>query len=123
LKERFKCRFQGFYLPSSPELRMEQLTTENASRVMDQDGYKARFEELSRRYVRGNDELAALDEAVRDRQSRRTKTELFFKDLEKIDGLVTEFSDELWYSLVDHATVNGKEDVRFMFRNGVEIKA
>jgi hypothetical protein len=43
--------------------------------------------------------------------------------LEKIDGLVTEFSDELWYSLVDHATVNGKEDVRFMFRNGVEIKA
>jgi len=21
LKERFKCRFQGFYLPSSPELR------------------------------------------------------------------------------------------------------
>ena len=102
---------------------MEQLTTQNASRVMDQDGYKARFEELSRRYVRGNDELAALDEAVRDRQSRRTKTELFFKDLEKIDGLVTEFSDELWYSLVDHATVNGKEDVRFMFRNGVEIKA
>ena len=100
---------------------MEQLTTENASRVMDQDAYKARFEELSQRYIRGNDELAALDEAVRDRQYRKTKTELFIKELKKLDGLVMGFSDELWYSLVDHATVHGKDDVRFMFRNGVEI--
>lgn len=100
---------------------MEQLTTENASRVMDQDAYKARFEELSQRYIRGNDELAALDEAVRDRQYRKTKTELFIKDLEKVDGLVTEFSDGMWYSLVDYATVHGKKDVRFMFRNGMEI--
>ena len=89
---------------------------------MDQDGYKARFEELSRRYVRGNDELAALDEAVRDRQYRKTKTELFIKELEKLDGLVTGFSDELWYSLVDYATVHSKEDVRFMFKNGMVIK-
>jgi hypothetical protein len=102
---------------------MEQLTAENASKVMDQDIYKSRFEQLSQRYVRGNDELAALDEAVRDRRYRRTRTELFIKELEKLDGLVTEFSDELWHSLVDHATVYGKEDVRFTFRNGVEIKA
>jgi thymidylate synthase ThyX len=79
--------------------------------------------ELSQRYVRGNEELAALDEAVRDRQYRKTKTELFIKELEKLDGLVTEFSDELWYSLVDHATVFSKDDVRFMFKNGREIKA
>ncbi|MFA7129046.1 MAG: hypothetical protein WC136_07760, partial [Sphaerochaeta sp.] len=80
-------------------------------------------EELSQRYIRGNDELAALDEAVRDRQYRRTKTELFIKELEKLDGLVMGFSEELWYSLVDHATVYGKDDVRFMFKNGMEIKA
>ena len=104
-------------------MMMEQLTTENASRVMNQDAYKARFEELSQRYIRGNDELAALDEAVRDRQYRKTKTELFIKELEKLDGLVMGFSDELWHSLVDHATVHDKNDVRFMFKNGREIKA
>jgi thymidylate synthase ThyX len=90
---------------------------------MDQDGYKARFEQLSQRYVRGNDELAALDEAVLDRQYRRTRTELFIKELEKLEGLVADFSDELWYSLLDHATVYGKDDIRFMFKNGMEIKA
>jgi hypothetical protein len=59
-----------------------------------------------------------LDEAILDRQYRKTKTELFIKELKKMEGLVTEFSDGLWYSLVDHATVHGKKDVRFMFKNG-----
>jgi len=40
-----------------------------------------------------------------------------------MEGSVTEFSDGLWYSLVDHATVHGKKDVRFMFKNGMEIKS
>jgi len=101
---------------------MEQLTAENASRAMDQENYKACFEQLSQRYVKGKDELAALDEAILNRQYRKTKTELFIKELEKMEGLVTEFSDGLWYSLIDHATVHGKKDVRFMFKNGMEIK-
>jgi len=102
---------------------MEQLTAENASRAMDQENYKARFEGLSQRYVKGKNELAALDEAIQDRQYRRTKTDLFIKELKKMEGSVTEFSDGLWYSLVDHATVHGKKDVRFMFKNGMEIKS
>jgi DNA invertase Pin-like site-specific DNA recombinase len=100
---------------------MEQLTAENASRAMDQENYKARFEQLSQRYIKGKDEIAALDEAILDRQYRRTKTELFIKELEKMEGLVTEFSDGLWHSLADYATVHGRKDVRFMFKNGVEI--
>ncbi len=101
---------------------MEQLTAENASRAMDQQLYRSRFEQLSERYIKGKDELAALDEAILDRQYRKTKTELFIKELKKMEGLVTEFSDGLWYSLVDYATVHGKKDVRFMFKNGMEIR-
>jgi hypothetical protein len=40
-----------------------------------------------------------------------------------MEGLVTEFSDGLWYSLIDYATVQGKKDVRFMFKNGMKIQA
>ncbi|PKL12288.1 MAG: recombinase family protein [Spirochaetae bacterium HGW-Spirochaetae-8] len=103
--------------------RMEQLTAENASRAMDQKAYTARFGQLSDRYAKVNEEMAALDEAIRDRRYRRTRTELFLKTLRKQDGLVTGFSEDLWHSLADHATVHSKEDVRFMFRNGMEIKA
>jgi len=101
---------------------MEQLTAENASMVMDQEIYKLRFKQLAQRYVKGNDQLAALGESVRKRQYCRIKTELFIKELKKVDGLMTGFSDGLWHSLIDHTTVYSKEDVRITFRNRMEIR-
>lgn len=96
--------------------------TENASSVMDQDAYGARFESLSERYAKADAQVAALDEVIQDRQYRRTRTELFFKTLRKQEIMDTEFSDEMWHALADHATVYGKEDVRFTFRNGIEVR-
>ena len=37
--------------------------------------------------------------------------------------MVTEFSEELWGSLVDHVTVHSKENIVFTFTSGMEIKA
>lgn len=101
---------------------MENLTAENASVAMSQDEYRARFEQLSKRYNAVNDSLVVLEEAIRDRQYRKTKTELFLKTLGKQEGLVAEFSESLWFTLAVHAVVYGKEDVRFIFKNGEEIK-
>ena len=36
---------------------------------------------------------------------------------------VDSFDEGAWYALVDHATVYGRDDVRFTFKNGMEIKA
>ena len=36
---------------------------------------------------------------------------------------VDSFNKGAWYALVGCATVYGREDVRFTFKNGVEIKA
>ena len=37
--------------------------------------------------------------------------------------MVTEFSEELWGSLVDHVTVYSKENIVFTLTSGREIKA
>lgn len=100
---------------------MEQLTAENASVAMNQDEYRTRFENLSERYAKINDTLAVLDEAIRDRQYRKAKTELFLKTLKKQEGLIAEFSENLWHALADHATVYSKGDVRFTWKNGLKI--
>ena len=101
---------------------MEQLTAENARAVMDQRAYQSRFEQLSTQYAEVNEQLAALNEQVKDKCYRKTKTQLFIRELENMDGLVTEFSDELWHALAEHVEVHGKEDVRFTFRNGMGVK-
>ncbi len=60
---------------------------------------------------------------MQDIQSRKTKTDMFLGTLNKQESMVTDFSIELWYALVDYITVYSKDDVRFTFKNGVEIKS
>lgn len=102
---------------------MDRLTAENASTAMDQEVYQERYERLSDRYQEIVAQISVLNNAIQDRRYRKTKTELFLKDLSKQAGVVSEFSDHLWYSLADHAEVHGKDDVRFTFKNGMEIRA
>ena len=47
----------------------------------------------------------------------------FIQSLEKLPDMVTEFSEELWGSLVDHVTVYGKNNIVFTLNSGMEIKA
>ncbi|MDD3996187.1 MAG: recombinase family protein [Sphaerochaetaceae bacterium] len=103
--------------------RMEQLNTENANVAMDQAAYQDRFKQLSKEYTEVNKQLSALEGAIHERKSRKTKTELFLRGLKKQKNVVTEFTETLWHALADHAVVNSKEDVRFIFKNGLEIKA
>jgi DNA invertase Pin-like site-specific DNA recombinase len=101
---------------------MDRLTAENASMAMDQVGYQERNGRLSDRYHEVEERISEVKHAMQDRQYRKTKTELFLKSLKNQESLVTEFSDHLWHSLADHAEVQGKDDIRFTFKNGVEIK-
>ena len=42
--------------------------------------------------------------------------------MEKHGTLVEEFDEGLWCSLVQEVVVNAKDDIRFIFKNGFEIK-
>jgi len=35
---------------------------------------------------------------------------------------LAEFDEDSWYCLIEYATVYSKEDIRFTFKNGMEIK-
>ena len=52
-----------------------------------------------------------------------TASEFDVDTLEGMPDAVDSFDEGAWYALVDHATVYGRDDVRFTFKNGVEIKA
>ncbi len=50
------------------------------------------------------------------------KIDLFLDGLQKQKEMVTEFDEDLWYSLIEYMTVFEKEDIRFTFKDGTEIK-
>lgn len=73
---------------------------------------------------RFDDVKARLDEithTITERQAKRQKIEMFLSGLEKQESLITEFDENLWYSMVEYVTVFNKEDIRFTFKDGTEI--
>lgn len=60
--------------------------------------------------------------SIQEKQIQREKIEIFLTELNEQEGLLTEFDEELWYSLVAYITVFSKEEIVFTFQDGTEIK-
>ena len=101
---------------------MQKCIYENAHVALDQVEYKKRYDGLTARFDTAKARYEALDETIRSKQSRRAKIEAFLEVLEKAE-LVDKFETALWCGLVDYVTVHSKDDVRFTFKNGQEIRA
>ena len=101
---------------------IEKCIYENAHVALDQVEYKKRYDGLTARFDTAKARHEALDETIRSKQSRRAKIEAFLEALAKAE-LVDKFETTLWCGLVDYVTVHSKDDVRFTFKNGQEIRA
>ena len=102
---------------------IEQCVAENARVALDQTEYQKKYDGLAGRFNRAKGRLLEVSQAITERQAKREKIGRFVSALEKLDGPLTEFNEDDWYSLVEYATVYSREDIRFTFKNGMEIKA
>ena len=102
---------------------IQKAIAENARVALDQKEYKARFDELSQRFDALEKQRNELERQIADRVSRRAATHQFIGVLKKQKDLITEFDPSLWGALLDHATIYGKDDIRFTFKDGTEINA
>lgn len=100
---------------------IEQCIMENARIVQDQAEYQKQYDSLANRFDRAKERYGAVEQSIAEKQAHREMIEQFLSELKKQD-IVTDFTDELWYSMIDHVTIHSKEDIRFKFQNGTEIK-
>ena len=102
---------------------LERMISENAHTAIDQEEYRKRFDSLSTQYDQAEERLNTVKEQIGDIEIRKSVMENFLKTLEAQDGILTEFHEQTWYSLVDFMTVYSKDDIRVTFKDGTEIKA
>ena len=102
---------------------MQQCINENARVAIDQAEYQKRYNILSLRFEKTKARLETVTEEIRDKQTRQTAIKAFLNKLSQQDEFVTDFTPELWYSLVDFMTVFSKDDIRVTFKDGTEIRA
>lgn len=102
---------------------MLHLIAENARVAQNQDDYNRRYDEMVSRFEATKAERDALAAEIRQRDIRRREFERFITTLESLPDEVTDFSEDLWGSLVEYLTVYTKDDLKFMLPCEVEITA
>jgi hypothetical protein len=102
---------------------MQKCIEENARFALDQTDYQERYDGLVTRFDTTKDRYEEVTGLISERKARGEMMGAFIAELQRQDGLITDFDEWLWYSLVDCATIYKESDVRFTFKNGAEIQA
>ena len=99
---------------------IEDCIKENARVALDQAEYEKRYNGLVERFDKANERLEEIKAQIAERQARGQQIEMFLKDLEKV-GVVKEFDDDLFLSLVERIEV-GREKVVVRFKDGTKVE-
>ena len=99
------------------------MIAENARLPLEQVEYKRKYAALENRHAELKAKHDRLDAEIADKVSRMESFQQFITTLREQEGLVQEFDDGLWGSLVDVVTVYSEKDIRFTFRDGTIITA
>ena len=102
---------------------VQQIIAENAQVAQDQEKYRIRYEALVSRFEATKAEYEKVSGEIQSRGIRRREFGRFIGVMENLPGVVRDFDEALWGSLVDHVTVNSPEDIVFTLNSGMEIRA
>ena len=102
------------------EEQIQALIMQNARISMDQEKYQEEFDELVERHRKVKQEYEEQALASEQDIGRVAQIDYFINTLEEMDAPVTEFDDQLWISMVDHVVVHSKDDIRVVYRDGIE---
>lgn len=95
---------------------------ENSTAAQDQEEYAARYNGYVDRYEKAKERYDALTALRQEKLSKAKAIDRFMATVSKRDGLLTEFDNRLWLSLVDYAEVHRDGMLTFHFFDGTEIK-
>ncbi len=101
---------------------LRQRVGENARIAPERQELRKRYSGLENRLDNAQERLNEVSQVIAEKQAHRAKIEMFLAGLQKRGDLVTEFDEGLWYSLIEYVAVFDKEDIRFTFKDGTEIK-
>lgn len=100
---------------------IQKCIDENARIAQNQSEYEKRYDALAERFDTAKAQFDEAQSAITQKQAQRKMMENFMAELTGLPEKIDYFDEGAWYALVDFVTVYGKKDVRFTFKNGMEI--
>ena len=101
---------------------VNQCIKENATSVIDQAEYTKKYNGLVRKYEQATKALEKATEERKHRVTRDRDLRIFIATLKEKPLVLEEWSEDLWITLLDSATVYKGKKIKFLFKNGAEIE-
>ena len=99
---------------------IRKCVAENTTTPQDQQTYAERYKGLKARYEAATQRLKQIEGQRTEHKQRRQKMLEFIQMLENTDGLLTEFDEGLWNTMVQNITVQIGGGMVFRWKNGTE---
>lgn len=99
----------------------QKCVDENARTAQNQNDYTARYNEYCERYNSLVTQVAELQKQRELRLARADGFDFFIRTFKKLGGVVTEFDDRMWQTMLDTVTVFPDGHLEFRFNNGMVI--
>lgn len=100
---------------------VSQCIKDNATRQQSQEEYNRKYNGLVKRYEKAVAKLNGITEERSKRADRERELRIFISTLQRQPLILEEWSEELWLTLLDTATVHRDGRITFLFKNGAEI--
>ncbi|MBY4976915.1 recombinase family protein [Streptococcus suis] len=98
------------------------LVSENAIISQDQDKYLKKYNQLTSKYEGILQEIESLELHRMKKSKRNKELQVFINALEKQEGLLLEFDEFLWETMIEHVTVSGAKEIFIKFKNGQIVR-
>ena len=96
---------------------------ENARVAQNQGEYQKRYDGLVERYDAVKEQYDEVSRIITEKEAQSERLEGFVKALQEQEGVLAEFDERLWSSMVDFVTVGRKKEIAVTFRDGTKIMA
>lgn len=83
--------------------------------------YRTKYDELVKKYDLIQNRLILIDELKFESKSRLEKINIFLNQLKQNDKIITEFDEQLWYSMIEKVIVHSSGKFEFIFKDGRSI--
>ncbi len=96
---------------------------ENARIAQDQGEYQERYDRLVKCYDAVKARYDEVTRTITEKEAQREQLVGFIKVLQAQDGVISEFDERLWSSMVDFVTVGRDKGITVTFQDGTKIIA
>jgi len=103
------------------EVLIRNLIHTNATRALDTDEFKRRYEEYVAESDAYNEKLKSIETQINDKKDRAVQLGQFVEYLKSNPGVLSDFSEEAWTATVEILKVDRDNKLIFAFKNGTEI--